>query len=620
MNTIQLASQNRFGLVLAVLLAAGFSTAEGATRFGQVLKNGQVMVSGPGAATAARLLSCDDEQLLFTFAETVSPDNIALRRLDAGIADGSQMATIEVRIVQVCASSGQATFSYRHTADRGTIGQDIDINPAAPVLSLSLSPSASATAKVAYVVRPRSAETSEDDKNFQLRAAQISFFAGDVFGQAGRDEVLAEISISEAPPLKPGLISEDGDDDGRASAARDAFNDACLDPSAEGSVFLDICREVQNVEDEDLARRIAEAFDAHEIAALTAASSEAGRIQARNIASRMAALRGGDSQISLNGVALAYNGNLFDASWLPVSMSGLSLDEGSGGGSTLLNERLGVFLNGDISLGKRDQRGKEVAFDFDSWGLTAGLDYRFVNGVIAGLALGYTSYQADIKADGGKVDSAAVTVQGYGTYSFTDDFYVDATLGYSRADVDQQRVVDLTGLAGFGRSVARGSTDATQFSTSLALNYRLPLQRAWDITAYGQFYYAYNDIDSFVERGSPFAVEFPDQSFVTRTLTAGFRGSKAISFSRGILVPFVDAAFSHEGGNDGFVFTPMLVETGGLAPRIEISDPDRNYGRLDIGTSWVFLSGNQLFFSYGLLLGESDTKLHTLNFGARFEF
>ena len=620
MNTIQLASQNRFGLVLAVLLAAGFSTAEGATRFGQVLKNGQVMVSGPGAATAARLLSCDDEQLLFTFAETVSPDNIALRRLDAGIADGSQMATIEVRIVQVCASSGQATFSYRHTADRGTIGQDIDINPAAPVLSLSLSPSASATAKVAYVVRPRSAETSEDDKNFQLRAAQISFFAGDVFGQAGRDEVLAEISISEAPPLKPGLISEDGDDDGRASAARDAFNDACLDPSAEGSVFLDICREVQNVEDEDLARRIAEAFDAHEIAALTAASSEAGRIQARNIASRMAALRGGDSQISLNGVALAYNGNLFDASWLPVSMSGLSLDEGSGGGSTLLNERLGVFLNGDISLGKRDQRGKEVAFDFDSWGLTAGLDYRFVNGVIAGLALGYTSYQADIKADGGKVDSAAVTVQGYGTYSFTDDFYVDATLGYSRADVDQQRVVDLTGLAGFGRSVARGSTDATQFSTSLALNYRLPLQRAWDMTAYGQLYYALNDIDGFVERGSPFAVAFPDQSFVTRTFTAGFRGSRAISFSRGILVPFVDAAFSHEGGNDGFLLRPTLVETGALAPRIEISDPDRNYGRLDIGTSWVFLTGNQLFFSYGLLLGESDTKLHTLNFGARFEF
>ena len=620
MHTIQLAYQNRLLLGLALLLAAGFSNAEAGTRFGQVLKSGEIIVSGTGASTAATALSCDDEQLLFTFVETVSPDSIALRRLDAGTPEGIEMLSIEVTIAQVCAPSGQATFSYRHTAERGTIGQDIDINPTAPVLSLRLSPSASATTKVAYAVRARSAETSDQDKGFQLRAAQLSFFAGDVFGQAGRNEVLAEISISESPPLKPGLIPDGGDDNGRASAARDAFNDACLDPSAEGSVFLDICREVQNVEDEELARRVAEAFDAHEIAALTAASSEAGRIQARNITSRMAALRRGENQVSLNGIALAYNGNLFDASWLPVSMSGLSLDGTSGGGSTLLNERLGVFVNGDVSLGERDQRGKEVAFDFDSWGLTAGMDYRFVNGMIAGLALGYTSYQADIKADGGKVDSAAVTVQGYGTYSFTDDFYVDVTLGYSSADVDQERVVDLTGLAGFGRSVARGSTDATQFSTSLALNYRLPLQRAWDITAYGQFYYAYNDIDSFVERGSPFAVEFPDQSFATRTLTAGFRGSRAISLSRGILVPFVDAAFSHEGGNDGFVLSPRLVETGALAPRIEISDPDRNYGRLDLGASWVFLSGNQLFFSYGLLLGESDTSLHTLNFGARFEF
>lgn len=621
MHTLKLVHSIRALLVLSVVLIAGMSSAEATTRFGQVLKSGQVQMSGPGAVLEARLMSCEGGDLVFTFVETVIPDSVALNRLDAGTPDGTQNLTIELSIGQVCNGSGQASFSYGHVAERGAIGQDIDINPAIPVITVNLSPSASATATVAYSVRPRSAETDNQDKRFQLRATQVSFFTSDVFGQAPRDQVLAEISISEAPPLNTALIPGNLGDGGRAPSAAAAFNAACLDPEAEGSMFLEICRQVQNVDDEELALQVVEAFDAHEIAALTAASSEAGRIQARNIASRMAALRRGETEpLSLNGIALAYNGNLFDASWLPTSLSGLALDGGSEIGSTLLDQRLGFFINGDISLGKRDPRGKEVAFDFDSWGLTAGLDYRFGNGAIAGIALGYSHYEADLAADRGKVDSSTFTVQGYGTYNFTDDFYADFTLGFSRADVDQQRVVDLTGLSGFGRSVARGSTDASQFSTSLALNYSLPIQSVWNLTAYGQLYYARNDIDGFVEQGSPFAVEFPDQSFDTRTLTAGLRGSRAFSFSRGILLPFVDAAFSHEAGNDGFVFTPRLVETGALAPSIEISDPDRNYGRIDLGTSWVFLSGNQLFISYGMLIAERDTRLHSLNLGARFEF
>ncbi len=621
MKTIEFMTRITLPLAAALLVSTAPSNADAATRYGQVLKNGQVIMSGSGSSLQATTMNCGDGELLFTFAENVSTESIQFRRLDAGTPDGSGSISIQVTVREVCADSGQATFRYRHSADVGEIGTDINIAPVAPVLTVALAPSASANTQISYSVGTRSEDTGDEDKRFALRSAQLSFFAGDVFGQASRNEVLAEISVSEAPPLKDELNQGDENDGGRGSAARDAFNDACLDPSAEGSVFLEICRQAQDVDDEELARQIAEAFDVHEIAALIAASSEGGRIQAYNIASRMAALRRDEDRISFDGIALAYNGNTFDAGWLPEDIRGLASEMGSGGGdSTLLDERLGVFLNGDIAIGDRDRRGKEVGFDFDSWGLTAGVDYRFVNGIIAGVALGYTSYSADLDRRTGEVDSNTLSLQGYGTYDFTDDLYLDATVGYSTADVDQQRVVDLTGLSGFGRSIARGSTDATQFTTSLALNYALPMQRAWNATAYGQFYYAVNDIDAFAERGSPFAVNFPDQHFITRTLTGGLRASKAISMDRGVLVPFVDASFSYEAGNDGFVLSPTLVETGALAPLVEISDPDRSFGRLDVGTSWVFLSGNQLFLSYGLLVGESDTQLHTFNFGARFEF
>lgn len=620
-RTIDVLMDMPFGKLLALVVLSTLlvSQVQAGTRFGQVLKTGQVVMSGSAATMSARIQGCDNEELLFTFVESVAPESLFLRRLDAGTPDGSADVTIEITIGEVCANSGQASFNYRNLAVSGTIGRDIDINPMNPVLSLGLTTGASASLKVAYVLNRRTAETGNEDKRFELRADLVSFIAGDVFGQAGRNEVLADINVSDEPPLKEDLILDE-EDGGRASASRDAFNDACLDPSADGSVFLDICREVQDVEDEEIAQRIAEAFDAHVIAALIAATGEGVRIQTRNVMWRMLGLRTNEERISLNGVSLAYNGNLIDATWLPMSMSGLSLQDDTDFGSTLLSERWGVFLNGDISLGKRDQRGKEVAFDFDAWGLTAGLDYRFNNGTIAGLALGYSSYQADIAAKGGQVDSNTLMTQAYASYSFTDDIYVDATIGYARSDLDQKRIVDLTGLPGYGLSVARGSSNATQFSTSLAFNYRLPVQLVWDLTAYGQFYYAKNEIDAFAERESPFAVAYPDQSFVTRTYTAGLRGSRAFSFNRGILVPFIDAAFAHESGNDGFVMTPVLVETGARAPLIEISDPDRNYGRLDVGASWVFLSGNQLFFSYGVLLAERDTKLQTLYLGARFEF
>jgi len=53
---------------------------------------------------------------------------------------------------------------------------------------------------------------------------------------------------------------------------------------------------------------------------------------------------------------------------------------------------------------------------------------------------------------------------------------------------------------------------------------------------------------------------------------------------------------------------------------VEINDPDRNFARVDLGLSWVFLSGQQLFVSYSTLLAESDTTRHSIFFGFRGEF
>jgi len=598
------------GRCSVLLLIALFTmNAQSATRHGWVLKTGEVLTSSGGPSPNMAGFSCADEQAAFSFSESVEPEQLELARRDLG--SGSVLVSLSIN--EVCAS-GQATFEYAHVAEQGQIGEDIGISPVQTTITASLVVQNLDARTFEYQVLDVDTP-GEIDKVFRLEAGGITFIADGSFGQAARSETLATITIVEGPPLdteNPALR-----EDQRTLDAAEAFNNACEDVGAETDLAR-LCDAAADTDSEG-AIQIAEAFDPHELSAAPGAVVEGGRIQAANIGGRLAALRGGATGISLNGIALAYNGNILDSSWLPAD----AIDEAgseAGGGSSLLSERLGFFVNGEISLGDRDRRGKEFGFDFNSWGLTSGIDYRFRSGLVGGISLGYSRYDADLDDDGGSLESDTVTLQGYGTYSFTEDLYLDATLGYSNSNLDQDRVIDLTGIGSFGRSVARGSTDARQYSTSLALNYRLPLDTSWSLTSYGQLFYAINQIDGFEERGSVLALRFPDQEFFTRSFSAGLRASKAITFATGVLSPFVDAGYSHESGNDGYALQPTIVETGGLGPVVEISSPDRNFGRVDAGASWVFLSGQQVFFSYSALVGESDTARHAFYFGARFEF
>ena len=605
---------NALAVIAALTTAALVEPVAAATRSGAVFANGQVSITAGAGTTGTQACGSNDD-LVFTFSETTSTSGVELARrsLDSAALD------LTVTIDEVC-ESGQATFDYEHrsVSGGGEIGLDLGIDPVAPRIALPIETGASQSIQVAYQVLERD-QPGQDDKLFELAGTRIDFLAGQVAGGAARDRTLVTITLIEnaGPPLPPDRIP--GSDD-LIFDAGNAFNQAC-ETAEPGSSFENACATIAETEltDEQISQ-VARAFDAHELAAIPVASSEGGRIQSANVGNRIAELRAGATGISISGVALAFNGELVDTSWLPLSAVDEASSSGGGGGSSLLSERFGFFVNGEVSLGERDRRGKEAGFDFDSWGVTAGVDYRIDTGSFFGASLGYSEYDADLDADGGSTDAETITLQGYGSYSFSDDFYLDATLGYSTTDVTQKRVVDLSGIGDLTRTVARGSTDARQYSASAALNYRLPLEMQWSLTPYAEFQYAWNDIDGFSERGSPFALNFDDQDFSTETVGLGFRATRAISFSRGVLSPFVDASYRYEGGNDGYLLQPRLTQASAFGPDIEINSPDRHFGRVDAGVSWVFLSGQQLFVSYSALVAESDTTRHSIFFGFRGEF
>jgi outer membrane autotransporter protein len=589
--------------------------AEAMTRYGAVYESGQVIFSSQPMSRTMEGHACDENpDLIFTFAESVSQAGLALDVRDQ--ASGS--ISLSVNITLAC-RDGSAIFAYEHEPDgsSGVVGQDIEVNPQSFGINLPLAAGASEQLSISYEALESAPFATE--YRFVLAGDRVSFFAGDVFGQAGERRELAAVTVAAGDVIDIGAMI---DADNRTIRAGGALNDAC-EQAPPGSTLFQTCMEIdQFAQTPAQLRQASNAFDAHQITAVPAASTESTRIQSGNVAERLEMIRTGTvPRLSLEGLAFRSGGQDFSLAWLPTSLSMRANGESSDDiGSQLLADRWGAFVNGTVTIGDRSRRGDETGFDYDAWGITAGVDYRFDNGAVLGVSAGFSRYSADLEGNSGKVDGDSYSFQAYGTFDLIENLFIDATLGYTATDFDFGRVVDLSGIGSLTRSTARGSTDARVISATLSLNYRIRLDNAWTITPYGQFGYSDIEIDSFSESGSPFDYRYPSQSLDSQLWSAGIRVNRPISLDRGVLVPFADIAYEYEGGVDGYSLQPVLVESGLDGPMVSISNPDRSTGRLDLGASWVFLTGNQLFFTYSALLADSDTTRHSFYFGARWEF
>ena len=132
----------------------------------------------------------------------------------------------------------------------------------------------------------------------------------------------------------------------------------------------------------------------------------AGTNQARSIGARLSALRGGARGFSFApGLELA--GQKYALTDLGARVA--SDVSPSAAISSELGNRLGVFVNGRFTFGDKDATNREQGFDFVSGGVTGGVDYRFTDNLVLGVALSYTHSHADINFNLGETVS-----DGYG--------------------------------------------------------------------------------------------------------------------------------------------------------------------------------------------------------------
>jgi outer membrane autotransporter protein len=358
-------------------------------------------------------------------------------------------------------------------------------------------------------------------------------------------------------------------------------------------------------------------------------SRQGGEAQIRNLGTRIAALRAGARGLSFNGLDL-----LIDDQTLPIEMIANSYRHTTrrGGGASeddpLLASRLGVFITGDISTGKRDETDLESGLDFDTAGITIGADYRITHQFILGGALGFVNTEAELEDNAGDLDTQGYSLSLFGTYYSPQNYFIDFSATFGANDFDQKRniVYVLDGLADVNQQL---KADYDGDTTSLFIGSGYDFNRGpWSFGPRADLEYIKSDVDGFTEEasdpladGGGWATRLDGTGQRWLTLKLGGKVSYTHSTDWGVMIPYARLDWMHEFENDSQVINAYFVgDPDPFAIAIENEDPDRDYLRLRFGTSAQFQNGVVGFLDLGTILAHSQWSSSTISAGLRMEF
>ena len=207
---------------------------------------------------------------------------------------------------------------------------------------------------------------------------------------------------------------------------------------------------------------------------------------------------------------------------------------------------MGTFVNGRINYGDKEQTQNQAGFDFNTIGVTTGVDYRFRDNFVVGAAVGYSQIKTDFDHSAGHLDIDTWNGSLFGTYFSTDKFYVDAALNYGDSGYDSVRRIVYTDVGGTVDRTAKSDTDGMETSASLSAGYDFT-HGAWTFGPHvGSDYYNV-DVDEFRETGAGgLNMVVGDQNAQSFTLNAGGHLSYVFTPSWGVLIPHLRVDFVHE--------------------------------------------------------------------------
>jgi outer membrane autotransporter protein len=430
---------------------------------------------------------------------------------------------------------------------------------------------------------------------------------------------------------------------GRERDVAEAIDAACPALAALGSRspeqddFLQRCRELQrnSGDNPDQVEDALQQMTPDIGITLASAGEEVLSTQMSNVTNYLMEARRNPQGGGQMDIGMLTADGVLPLSFLPSAiLSGASDEaEGSAEGQELGSgfSRWGFFATGQIGRGKYRDGDRTPDYEYDSGHLTAGVDYRFNDNVIAGIALGFSRSTTELRDDTGELETSGWSLLGYGTWYNEALWYVDASLTLGSNDYDLTRLVryDITAADGTTtqvNQVADASTSGDQLGATLSVG--RDFQRgAWSFSTYVRGLYMKSEYDAYTERmlanqagaGLALTVEARELTAVNGTL--GGRASYVMSRDWGILMPHALLEFEHRFEDDPaqlvarFAFDPtstVFLQTG--------DEIDSDVVNVGLGLSALWPGGRSAFVQYERLMSASQLSQDTLSIGVRIEF
>jgi outer membrane autotransporter protein len=210
------------------------------------------------------------------------------------------------------------------------------------------------------------------------------------------------------------------------------------------------------------------------------------------------------------------------------------------GCSPIAGGDLAFWSAGSVSLGDSDGRNGEIAFDYATVSLTAGLDYRITDTVIGGLALGYGRDRSGIGDSGTTSLNEAMSATLYSLYQPGGGFFVDGLVGVGLLDFSSLRVTSATG------DEAEADRSGRQVFAAVSAGYD---SRYGDLSlsTYGRLAASRSILDSVAETGADWENALLGRQQVdSLTATLGLSIGYDIDLDDLVLTPELTLDFSHD--------------------------------------------------------------------------
>jgi len=289
-----------------------------------------------------------------------------------------------------------------------------------------------------------------------------------------------------------------------------------------------------------------------------------------------------------------------------------------------------LFLDVAYAVSDRAGTARQSGFDADTWAVLGGVEYDFSGRSFLGAGLGYTFTDADIDQNGGSVEAGEIQLQIYGTHYLGDRLHLDATVGYSRADIDQERAVrySILNVTATGTTtvnqLALSDTDSDTVWARATLGYDI-YRGAWTLMPFATLEVAHVEIDGFTERmsnpaapGSGLATRIDDQEITSVPLSLGLQAAHSSRTRWGQFTPQVVGELVYEFDNEQDDITGRFVgDSSGTTFSLPTDGPDRLYGRITAGATLALGDATTGTIAYQGLLGFRDLDIHAFQLSLR---